>query len=212
MTTTSIPSPAQPRSLSRREAIQRILGAAALLNVIELRAFGETAKTIGGDPNLHAKVIPWDRVLTEAEMKTVTVLADVMIPADEKSPAASAVGVPDFINEWVSAPYPLQSADREIVRSGLAWLDTESRARFQKEFTQLSPEQMAAICDDICLVSKAKPEHKTAATFFARFQTLTAGGFYTTPEGWADIGYVGNVAMPTFPGPPPEVLKHVGLA
>ena len=44
------------------------------------------------------------------------------------------------------------------------------------------------------------------------FHNLTAGGFYTTPEGWKDIGYVGNVALAEFPGPPPEVLKHLGLA
>ena len=27
-----------------------------------------------------------------------------------------------------------------------------------------------------------------------------------------DIGYVGNVALASFDGPPPEVLKHLGLA
>ena len=27
-----------------------------------------------------------------------------------------------------------------------------------------------------------------------------------------DIGYMGNVALATFPGPPPEVLKQLGLA
>ena len=26
------------------------------------------------------------------------------------------------------------------------------------------------------------------------------------------IGYVGNIPMAEFPGPPPEVLKHLGLA
>jgi hypothetical protein len=57
----------------------------------------------------------------------------------------------------------------------------------------------------------ATPQHKKAASFFAKFRTLTAGGFYSTPEGWADIGYVGNKPMAEFPGPPAEVLKHVGL-
>jgi hypothetical protein len=27
-----------------------------------------------------------------------------------------------------------------------------------------------------------------------------------------DLQYVGNVALPKFAGPPPEVLKHLGLA
>jgi hypothetical protein len=40
---------------------------------------------------------------------------------------------------------------------------------------------------------------------------LTVGGFYTTPEGMRDLGYVGNVALARFDGPPPEVLRKVGL-
>lgn len=203
-----------PRHLSRREAVQRMLLAAATVSALDFRAFGVAGLPtgIGTDPNLHKSVIPWDRVLTESELKTVAALSDVIIPADDKSPAASAVGVPDFINEWVSAPYPQQVEDRKKVRAGLAWIDKESQARFHKVFAELDETQKHAICDDICYVPKAKPEHKTAAEFFSKLRNLTAGGFYTTPEGSKDIGYVGNVPMAEFPGPPPEVLKHLGLA
>ena len=203
-----------PHPLSRREAVARMLAAAATISLLDFQAFGVPGlpTSIGTDPNLRSKIIPWERVLNEAEMKTVTALCDVIIPADDKSPAASAVGVPDFINEWVSAPYEAQVADREQVRKGLAWLEAESTRRFQKDFSALDDQQKAAICDDICFVAKAKPEFREAAEFFAKMRNLTAGGFYTTPEGWKDIGYIGNVALPEFPGPPPEVLKHLGLA
>jgi hypothetical protein len=191
-----------------------MLLAAATVSALDFRAFGVAGLPtgIGTDPNLHKSIIPWDRVLTERELKTVAVLCDVIIPADDKSPAASAVGVPDFINEWVSAPYPQQVEDREKIRAGLAWIDKESDTRFHKVFAELDEKQMHVICDDICYVPKAKPEHKTAAEFFSKLRNLTAGGFYTTPEGSKDIGYVGNVPMVEFPGPPPEVLKHLGLA
>jgi hypothetical protein len=212
----------QPRSLSRREAVQRMLAAAATVSILDARAFGVAGlpTSIGTDPNLHKKIIPWERVLTDAEMKTVTALCDAIIPADEKSPAASALGVPDFINEWVSAPYPAQAADRKEVRDGIQWIDQEAQRRFGaagdgkapvKGFADLSEEQKHAICDDICYLPKAKLEYKQAAAFFAKMRNLTAGGFYTTPEGWKDIGYVGNTPMTEFPGPPPEVLKHLGL-
>lgn len=203
----------EPRALSRREAVQRMLAVAGALQFLELRGFGadDLRKTIGRDPNLHVKTIPWDRVLTPAEMKTVTVLADTIIPADDKSPAASAVGVPDFINEWVSAPYDVQKADLAKLRDGFTWLDQEAQKRFQKNFADLAPEQLTAICDEICTTTP-KPEFKKASSFFSKFRTLTAGGFYTTLEGWKDIGYVGNVPLTEFPGPPPEVLKHLGLA
>ncbi len=191
-----------------------MLLAAATVSALDFRALGVAGLPtgIGTDPNLHKKIIPWDRVLTERELKTVTALCDVIIPADEKSPSASAVGVPDFINEWVSAPYPQQVEDREKVRAGLTWIDKESEARFHKVFADLEEGQKHAICDDICYIRKAKSEHKTAAEFFSKMRSLTAGGFYTTPEGSRDIGYVGNAPMAEFPEPPPEVLKHLGLA
>ncbi|HEV7403178.1 MAG TPA: gluconate 2-dehydrogenase subunit 3 family protein [Chthoniobacteraceae bacterium] len=198
-----------PTPLTRREAVQRMFAAAAALALIDATTYGAPYT---GDPNLHTKAVTWDRILTKDELKMVTVLCDTIIPADDKSPAASAVGIPDFIDEWVSAPYPTQVADRDKLRAGLAWLDEEATKRFQKKFADLDEGQIKAICDDICHAPKAKPEFKKAASFFSKFRDLTAGGFYSTPEGWKDLGYVGNVPLAEFPGPPPEVLKHLGLA
>jgi choline dehydrogenase-like flavoprotein len=47
---------------------------------------------------------------------------------------------------------------------------------------------------------------------FMWWRARMLGGFYTTPQGSKDLGYVGNVPLLEFPGPPPEVLKHLGLA
>ena len=90
----------------------------------------------------------------------------------------------------------------------------EAAARYGagQSFVTISHEQQTAICDDICLVEKAKPRFVKAAKFFARYRDLTAGGFYTTPQGRQDVRYVGNVPLPHFDGPPPEVLQKVGLA
>jgi hypothetical protein len=199
-------------SISRREAIQRIAAAATALSLLRSRGLAaDGPRAIGSDPDLRKKIIPWEKVLTDEELKTVTALCDLIIPADEKSPAASAVGVPDFINEWVSAPYAEQQEDNKTVREGLAWLEKEAMSRFKKSFPELSEEQMRTICDPICSVSAAAENLKTQAHFFDKFRDLTAGGFYTTEEGWKDLGYVGNMALAQFPGPPPEVLKHMGL-
>jgi hypothetical protein len=64
----------------------------------------EEPRIIGFDPDLLKKEIPWARLLTEREKLVATALGDLIIPADEYGPAASTVGVPDFIDEWVSAP------------------------------------------------------------------------------------------------------------
>ena len=171
----------------------------------------------GTDPDLSKVFKPgelWPLTLTGPQRNTATVLCDLIIPADPTSPSASAVGVVDFIDEWISAPYTAQRNDRRVILEGFAWLDTEATTRYGpgRSFAALAPEQQTAICDDICLVDKAKPEFAQAARFFARYRDLTAGGFYTTPQGRQDLRYVGNVPLAHFDGPPPEVLKKVGLA
>ena len=176
-----------------------------------------TATGYGTDPDL-TQVYKlgefWPLTLTPVQRNTARVLCDLIIPADASSPSASEVGVVDFIDEWISAPYEAQRKDRVQVLEGLAWLDTAANTRFGagSAFTTLTEVQQTAICDDICLVEKAKPELLKAARFFARYRDLTAGGFYTTPQGREDLKYVGNVPMTHFDGPPPEVLKKVGLA
>jgi hypothetical protein len=150
--------------------------------------------------------------LTDAARQTAAALCDLIIPADDVSPAASSVGVVDFIDEWISAPYPQQRGDRPVVLSGLLWIEAESQQRFAKAFPALSDAQKSAIADDICSAAKAKSEFADAAKFFAKFRDLTAGGFYTTPVGMKDIGYRGNVTLEKFDGPPIEALKKAGLA
>lgn len=174
-------------------------------------------KGYGTDPDL-AKVYKagelWPLTLTAPQRNSCRVLCDLIIPADSSSPSASEVGVVDFIDEWISAPYKAQRQDRIQVLEGLAWLDTEATSRYGygSTFATLTEAQQTAICDDICLVEKAKPDLLEAAQFFARYRDLTAGGFYTTPQGRQDLKYVGNVPLTHFDGPPTEVLKKAGLA
>jgi len=207
----------ETQRMDRREAIKWVLAATATVSLLDMQAFGQGAAAAvgyGTDPDLMRYYKPgdlWPLTFTSGQRLNVAALCDMIIPADEKSPSASSVGVPDFIDEWISAPYPEQQNDRKTVLEGLTWLDGESKKRFEKTFADLTGEQRQKICDDICYAPKAKPEFGAAAQFFAKFRNLTAGGFYTTPQGWRDIQYIGNVPLPTFEGPPPEVLAHLKL-
>lgn len=217
-------TPQEPTSrMDRRTALQWMLTATASLAVRDLSAepkgttspVATVTKGYGPDPSMVKIYKPgdvWPLTFTDDQRRTAIALCDVMIPADETSPSASAVGVPDFIDEWISSPYPEQAPDRPMVLTGLAWIDDESQRRFKTGFASLNADQQHAICDDICDPTKAKPELKKAIDFFRRYRDLTAGGYYTTPEGMRDIGYRGNVTSGTFEGPPMEALKHVGLA
>lgn len=212
------PSTRPAAGMDRRTSLKWMLTAAASVALLDensvVAATPSAATGYGTDPDLQKTYRPgdlWPLTLTEEQRRTATALCDTIIPADATSPAASAVGVPAFIDEWISAPYPGHDQDRAIVLTGLAWIEAESQRRFQSDFASLVLRQKNALCEDIRLVAKAKPEFKTAAQFFKRFRDLTAGGFYTTPEGMKDIGYVANVPLATFAGPPPEVLKQLGL-
>ena len=161
------------------------------------------------DPVLQVAKADWPKKLQLREIATLAALCDMIIPADAKSPAASTVGTPAYINEWASRPGGDASLVR--VRGGLAWLDRESQARFGKRFHLATNAQRAEICDDICYLPKAKPEHQFAAQFFDTIRDQTATAFYTTPQGWKDLGYIGNVAMPKFDGPNAEIRRKIGL-
>lgn len=211
----SSPTPAR---LSRRESIQWMLAASAVLSapdgLLQAASPAVTAQGYGPDPSMVKIYQPgdvWLLTLDAAQRDTVRALCDLILPADDSSPAASAVGVPDFIDEWISAPYPQQAGDRRTLLDGLAWIDAEAQRRFQQAFAKLSVAEQTALGEDLAR-PKPNPEHKKAAAFFKRFRDLTAGGYYTTPEGMKAIGYVGNVPSATFDGPPPEALRHVGLA
>lgn len=173
------------------------------------------AQPYGTDPKLLTTYKPgelWPLTFTTEQRRTASALCDLVIPADAHSPSATAVGVVDFVDEWISAPYELHQEDRKTVLQGLEWLDRESLRRFSAPFHSLDPARQRAICDDICYAPKAKPQFAEAAKFFARYRDLTAGGFYTTPAGRKDLQYVGNTPLPSFEGPPLEVLKKAGLA
>lgn len=163
------------------------------------------------DPDMVSPVVWWDLLLTEDELASLAALCDVIIPEDEHSPGAAALGAPAFIDEWVSAPYDGNRDDLTLVRGGLVWLDIESSERFGGRFTELTLDQKHAICDDICWEANAAPEYRVAARFFDRVRDLTSTAFWTTAEGMADLGFVGNRPMPRFDGPPPEVLERIGL-
>lgn len=213
--------------IERREALKAIAaaaGAAGALPVLDAASVEAQAQqqapraAVGGprgdawDPDLiHPRPGTWARKLTSGELITLSALCDTIIPADAKSPSASAVGVPAWINEYVSAPPDSNQNALVRVRGGLAWLNLESSKRFGKPYARLTATERTAICDDICYLPKAKPEHKAAARFFDQVRDLTAVGFYTTREGMQDLGYIGNVALPKFPEVSQEIRDKLGL-
>jgi hypothetical protein len=172
-----------------------------------------TAPGYGTDPNMLKPVTPWPLTLTPEQREALRICADLMIPADDRSPSGAALNLDAFIDEWVSAPYPDQQRDRWLILSGLAWLDAESLHRFGFGFAPANDAQRREIFDSVAFRNKVKPGYERPAFFFARLRGLMLGGFYSLPEGIADIGDMGNNPTPgPYPGPTDEAMAHLNAS
>ena len=220
------PTP-EPTRIDRRLAIKWMLTASAGAMLSRTASFGgaapggtpdspaKAAAGYGTDPDLVKAYKPgdlWPLTFTAAQRRQVAALCDIVIPADDRSPSASAVGVTDYIDEFVSAPYPDNVRDGRKVLDGLAWVERESTKRFGAGFADATDAQRASLCEDISHDEPSDPELRSAADFFKRFRNLVASGFYTTPVGMKDIGYVGNVPLASFDGPPADLVAKLGLS
>jgi hypothetical protein len=165
----------------------------------------------GQDPDMVNPTTPWSRTLSPEQLNMVARLCDIICPTDDRGPSATDVGVPDVIDEWISAPYSAQQRDRVLILNGLQWLDDEARQRFEKTFLMASEIEQIQIIDDIAFeASVTNSEFEHAVYFFAKMRSLVLGGYFTSPEGIIDIGYIGNVPIiGDYPGPTQEAMAHL---
>ncbi len=139
-------------------------------------------------------------------MKTIGILADIIIPKDDVSGSATDAGVPAFI-EFIAKDMPDYQTP---LRGGLRWLDIQSLKRFNSDFASCTSPQQIEIVDEIAFPEKAKPEFQQGVSFFNTMRDLTACGFFTSEIGIKDLGYVGNRPN-QWDGVPEDVLAQYGV-
>jgi hypothetical protein len=172
-----------------------------------------TAPGYGHDPDLKAAAVPWPLTFNPHQRAILRLAADLMLPADARSPSGGTLPLDAFLDEWISAPYPQQQQDRALIVPGLAWLDAETGQRFGRDFVSASDAQRRAVFDAIAFRDKVQPGFEQPAQFFVRLRALMLAGFYTLPEGMADIGYLGNVPQPgDYLGPTPEAMANLNAS
>jgi gluconate 2-dehydrogenase gamma chain len=140
------------------------------------------------------------------EMATITLLADIIIPKDERSGSASDAKVPEFI-EFIVKDEPQHQLP---MRGGLKWLDVQCLNRYNNDFKDCSTQQQMELLHEIAYPMKAKSAMLPGVTFFNKIRDLTAIGFFTSKIGIEDLGYKGN-APGKWEGVPEDVLKRYGL-
>jgi gluconate 2-dehydrogenase gamma chain len=147
-----------------------------------------------------------EKYFDEHEMATITVLADIIIPKDDRSGSASDAKVPEFI-EFIVKDIP---SHKLPMRGGLKWLDMQCLNRYGNTFIKCSSSQKTELLDQIAYPYKAKAEMAQGVAFFNRMRDLTASGFWSSEMGTKDIGYAGN-APNKWMGVPADVLKQYGM-
>jgi gluconate 2-dehydrogenase gamma chain len=144
------------------------------------------------------KYIP--KYFSAHQYETLKLLCDMIIPKDEHSGGAVEAGAPEFIDLLTSENAQYAAS----LGGGLMWLDNFCADRFEKTFFECAPGQQHEVLDLIAYRKNAKqdPALSQGIAFFAFLRRMTCDGFYTSKIGIADLQYIGNTAIPEFPGCP----------
>ena len=180
--------------LSRRDLLQSIalsvtlggLSPAAAQHVHSLAAEEKTSSGV-----YKAKA------LNPHEYQTLERLADLIVPADEKSPGAVASGTCEFIDLLASQNPRLL----EIYTGGIGWLDQAAKRRFSTDFVGAKPNQQTALLDLIAYRKNESPELGPGILFFDWARRMVVDAYYTSPAGIKAIGYMGNTSVSKFEVP-----------
>lgn len=204
--------------MKRRDALKAIGVSMVASGLLFHRCSNEKADRVVSRLNLDLKEGRelWERERLEElnsytffdpyERETLTELVDLIIPADEDSPSASDVKVPDFIEFIVKDQPELQ----QPMRDGLKWLDKYALQRFQDVFTGITTDQRIDILDRIAYPESEHSEFMQGIAFFTLLRELTASGYFTTKAGIDYLGYVGNRPN-VWEGVPVDVLRQYDL-
>ena len=151
------------------------------------------------------------KVFNDHDWRTVRVLCDLIVPADERSGSATQAGVPEFIDDWLDFRKQEEGNDdlAAQVLGGLAWLDHESARLAGKDFAEAGAEQQKQILDRVAWPERVAAEDRRSAAFFGKFRDLTLNGFYSSKVGVADLPYLGNTAVEEWKGCDPAVWAKI---
>ena len=136
------------------------------------------------------------KALTGHEFRTVTRLAELIVPADARGGSGVDAGAPEFIDLLCS-----QNADlANIYTGGLSWLDAAMRQRHDVTFVEASADRQTAMLDEL-IAAEGSGDLRPGIDFFNWVRRMTVDAYYTSPIGIRDIGYLGNRSLAAYETP-----------
>lgn len=163
---------------------------------------------MAGAPQQAASAGPYHRkVFDDHQWRTIRVLCDLIIPADDRGGSATQAGVPEFLDDWIA--FRTKEDENEKLQAqifgGLMWLDRQARALAQKDFVDASADQQKQILDRIAYPDRAAKEDHAWVMFFNALRNLTVSAYFSSKVGIADLPYLGNTAVAHWQGCDPKV-------
>lgn len=157
---------APERGIDRREAIRR---AALLAGVVVSPGW---LAAVEARPLAQAQTQAQPKYLTPAQFALVTAIAERILPRTD-TPGATDVGVPAFI-DLLYGEF-MTDAERTLLTSGLADVETAATAAHKAPFAGLAPDRQ-----DVLLREIAKAEEGRDAGFFRQMRAVTVLGYFTS--------------------------------
>ncbi len=176
--------------MRRRRALE-IIGAAAGAPL--LVPGGAVAQALALGQRIRAVVGPVGgappATLTPAQARTVTALAEVIIPPTD-TPGASEAGVTAFVDALLTGW--LDASDRDRFLAGLDEVDPTARAAHGADFADCTPAQqsdLVARMDEDLDRRRRNPGEDERQTFFYDVKRFTLAGYFTSQPGLRTLGY-----------------------
>lgn len=194
-------------AISRRDLLKVISAApAALVPLTPVAAAAMQTQTVAESAKAAPSAGP--KVFDPHQWKTLQVVSDLIIPADDHSGSATEAGVPEFIDQWLGLK---GGTEKTEVLGGLLWMDVEAGRLFGHDFVDCSPAQQKQLLDRVAYPHTAAPEDSNAVEAFNYIRELVMSGFYSSPEGPKDLQYQGNKALAAWDGCPEAATSRLGV-
>lgn len=195
-------------SLNRRDLLKVVTLASGAALAPELASRAAVAGIpVPATPPAAAASDYQPKALNPHQWKTLKVLADYIIPADERSGSATDAGVPELIDQFVAVRLEMHT---QLV-GGIAWLDAECNRAYGKNFVDCASAQQTQMLDRIAWPDRATEADSNGVAFFNRLRDAVMGGFYSSKIGIADLQYMGNKMVEDWTGCPDSCLQALDV-
>ena len=177
-------------TLSRREIVQKLLGAMAAAGAFPLIATSHpiyrhlTSAVVFDRAEEMRVAVDWQPLfLNGGQDKTLAALSEIMVPG------SATAHVDRFVDLLVSVD--TAQHQREFVAS-LAAIEDEANKRFAKGFEQLTPSEQEILLTDFSTQEGHREE-------FHNLKGWIVGAYYSSEQGMRELGWNGNYAFESYP-------------